>query len=209
MINHILFDLDSTLYSVKFGLEANMINYMREFLAEFLGTSIEQAMVERHKMIGNYGTTLEWLMAEKGFTDVDYYMHKLHPDNEADILPPHPELRDFLESLPCPCSILTNSPGFHADRVIKKMGLEGIFRKVFDIESNNFKGKPHAAAFWRALEALGLSPNETMFIDDHPRYVEGFLALGGRGILFDENDIHKEYPRDRIKDLRELTRFLD
>ena len=165
-------------------------------------------MAERHKFMDNYGTTLEWLMAEKGFTAVDEYMECLHPENEADILPPHPELRQFLENLPCPCSILTNSPGFHADRVIKKMELEGIFHQVFDITGNGFKGKPHESAFRRTLDALELEPEETLFIDDNPNYVKGFIDLGGRGLLLDENDAHGDFPHGRIKNLTELTRFL-
>jgi putative hydrolase of the HAD superfamily len=209
MIRHILFDLDSTLYSDRYGLEDNMIVFMKQYLARYLCTTAEEAMVERYKMMGNYGTTLEWLIAEKGFTAIDDYFSCLHPESEADSLPPHPELRRFLQALPCPCSILTNSPGFHARRIIKKMGLEGIFVRVFDIESNGFKGKPHEAAFRRALDALEMKPGETLFIDDNPRYVEGFLAMGGKALLFDENDAHKDFPHGRIGDLTELTRFLN
>jgi len=194
MIKHILFDLDSTLYSSSYGLEDNMVALMRQFLARYLCTSVEQAMVARGKTIGRYGTTLEWLMAEKGFTDIDEYMHALHP-----------ELRRFLESLPCPCSILTNSPGFHAERIIKKMELEGIFRHVFDIESNGYRGKPHPAAYHRALEAIGRAPDEVLFIDDRRQYAEGFLAIGGNALLFDEEDAHGDYPHGRIKDLKELV----
>ena len=201
--------MDCTLYSVRYGLEENVSRLLRQYLAQYLGTSIEEAVAERLKRIAPYGTTLEWLMAEKNFTAIDDYLNYVHPEDEADSLPPDPELRLFLESLPCPCSILTNSPGFHADRIIKKLGLEGIFQRVFDIESNNFKGKPHASAFRRALDALALKTEEALFVDDIPRYVEGFLVLGGRGILLDETDAHPDYPHQRVKSLRELTRFLD
>jgi putative hydrolase of the HAD superfamily len=156
-----------------------------------------------------HGTTIEWLIYEKGFSAIDDYYAYLHPESEADSLPPHPELRRFLEALPCPCSILTNSPGFHARRIIKKMGLEGIFVRVFDIESNGFRGKPHEEAFRRALDALELKPEETLFIDDNPSYVKGFLAIGGRALLFDEYEVHEEFPHARIADLTELTRFLN
>ena len=155
-----------------------------------------------------YGTTLEWLSSEKGLTDTDAYFAFMHPDNEADCLPPDPELRQFLEGLPCPCSVLTNAPDFHADRIIAKLGLEGIFRHIFDIKGNGLRGKPHASAFQKALDALGLSPQEALFIDDIPRYVNGYIVMGGKGILLDEKDVHENYPYEKIKDLKELTRFL-
>ena len=209
MIHHILFDLDCTLYSVDYGLEANVSRLIKEYTAKWLGLSIEESEALRREALKRCGTTLEWLRSEKGFTDVMDYLVYVHPENEADPLPPDPALRRFLEGLPCPCSILTNSPGFHAERIIKKMGLEGIFQRVFDLETNAFLGKPHESAFRRALDTFGLKPEEALFIDDIPRYVEGYIALGGRGLLFDEKDRHTDYPHARIKDIRELTRFLD
>jgi len=209
MIKHILFDLDCTLYSVHHGLEDNVRRRIQEFTMSWLGLPPEECMRQREEGLKRYGTTLEWLIREKEFTAVTDYLEFTHPSDEADFLPPDPELRSFLESLPCPCSILTNSPGFHADRIIKKLGLEGIFIRVFDIESNGFKGKPHASAFYRALDALAVKPEEVIFIDDMKRYAEGFLALGGKGILFDERDIHTDYPHLRIKNIRELTQYLD
>ncbi|MDR0497730.1 MAG: HAD-IA family hydrolase [Treponema sp.] len=209
MIKHILFDLDNTLYSVNTGLDAFFMRRLREYTSSWLKLPWEECQSLWKDGMTRYGTTLEWLISEKGFSDVDDYNAYIHPDYEADSISPDPELRRFLESLPCPCSILTNSPFFHAERIIKKLKLEGIFRHVFAIEAGGLKGKPHAAAFNRALDALGLTPKEALFIDDIPRYVNGFLVLGGRGLLIDENNIHKNYPHDKIRYLKELTRFLD
>lgn len=208
MIRHILFDLDCTLYSIHYGLEENVSRRIREFVALWLGFSPEENERLRMEGLKRHGTTIEWLMAERGFSAVaDYYAH-VHPEDEADSLPPDPELRDFLESLPCPCSILTNSPRFHAERIIKKLALEGIFRWIFDIEGNGHRGKPHASAFYRALDTIGVKVEDALFIDDLPRCTEGYLALGGRAVLFDERDFYKEYPHERIQNLRELTKFL-
>lgn len=209
MIRHILFDLDCTLYSARYGLEEKVVSRMWQYLAQYLGISVEEAAVERKKRNDKYGTTIEWIMAEEGFTDIDDYMAKIHPEDEADSLPPDPELRRFLEELPCPCSILTNSPRSHAERIIRKLGLEGIFRNIFDIESGGYRGKPHISVYRRALDTLGLLPGEVIFIDDVRRYVDGFIAIGGRGILFDEENAHPDYPHARIKNLRELVQFLD
>ena len=209
MIRHILFDLDSTLYSVRYGLEEKMRHRIQEFVIPWLDLPREEAMRQWKDGFKRCGTTIEWLTSEKGFTAVDDYHAYTHPFDEAEPLLPDPQLRSFLENLPCPCSILTNSPDFHADRVIKKLELEGIFQQIFDIKYNNHMGKPHASAFYRALEVLGLQPEEVLFVDDLPRYVEGYLAIGGRGILLDELDAHTDYPHQRIKSLYELTRFFD
>jgi len=209
MIRHILFDLDCTLYSVHYGFEDNVGRLIQDFSSSWLNLSPEECKRQRSEGLKQYGTTLEWLTREKGFTDVTGYLEFVHPENEADTLLPDPQLRSFLENLPCPCSILTNSPGFHADRIVKKLGLEGIFVRIFDIETNGLRGKPHASAFRLALDTLGLKPEEALFVDDMKRYVEGYLALGGKGILFDERDIHTDYPHPRIKSLKELTQFLD
>jgi len=208
MIRHILFDLDNTLYSVNYGLEDHFLDRIQEFTASFLGMSREECEPLRREAMKRYGTTLEWLSTEKGFTAIDDYFVFMHPEGEADCLPPNPELRQFLLNLPCPCSVLTNSPRFHAERIIKKIELEGVFQHLFDIESSGLRGKPHEPTFRAALETLGLKAGEVLFIDDTPRYVNGYILIGGKGILLDENDVHKNYPYEKIKDLRELTRFL-
>ena len=213
MIRHILFDLDSTLYSARYGLEDSFAVRLKEYtvswLVDSLNLSAEECERLREEGYKRHGTTLAWLCNEMGFTAVDEYLAYVHPENEADSLLPDPELRRFLETLPCPCSILTNSPLFHADRIIKKLGLEGIFQRIFDITYNKGKGKPNASAYFVALDVFGLTPAEALFIDDLPHYVQGFLAIGGRGILLDEMGVHGDYPHERIGSLRELTRFLE
>ena len=209
MKKHILFDLDSTLYSVRYGLEDSFSSRLKEYTTSWLGLPPEECERQRQEGFKRHGTTLAWLVTEKGFTDIDGYMAYVHPEDEADCLCADPELRKFLEALPCPCSILTNSPLFHAERIVKILGLEGIFYRIFDLTFNHGRGKPNAAAYLRPLDTLGLTPDEVLFIDDIPYYVNGYLNIGGKGLLLDEMDAHKDYPYERIKNLRELTKYLD
>jgi putative hydrolase of the HAD superfamily len=208
MIKYLLFDLDNTLYSCRYGLEDNVSRRMREYTAALLGCSPEEAWQRRKEYLAHYGTTLEWLQAEKGFTDVEDYLAAVHPKDEAENLPPHPELRALLESIPIPKAILTNSPREHADRILDKMGIGDLFTHIFDIRLNNFVGKPGARAFHRALEAIGARPEEVIFIDDYPRYVQGFIDIGGQGLLLDENNVHSHYPHERIRNLQEIKNYL-
>jgi putative hydrolase of the HAD superfamily len=208
MITCLLFDLDNTLYSCRWGLEEGVRRRMQEFSAAFLGVSPEEAWRQRMTGGGRYGTNLEWLMEEKGFTDVESYLAAVHPRDEADCLPPDPALRAFLADIPLPKAILTNSPREHTDLILRRLGVTDMFTRVFDIRENNFKGKPRREAFTYALDALGTAAEAALFVDDAPRYVGGFIGLGGRGLLLDETDAHPHFPYPKIRSLEELTRFL-
>jgi len=209
MLNYLLFDLDNTLYSSACGLEANVRERMQKYSAAFLGLSAEEAWKERMDKVHLYGTNLEWLIGEKGFTDIEDYLATVHPPDEADSLQPNPALRKFLEGISVPKAILTNSPREHADRIIDKLGLEGIFTHIFDVRLCNFIGKPHPDFFRAALNILDEQPDTVLFIDDLPRYVEGFIKLGGHGLLYDENNLHPDFPHPRIQRLEELSAYLN
>jgi putative hydrolase of the HAD superfamily len=210
MITHLLLDLDNTLYSAKLGLENNVALRLEEFLSGYLNISIEESRNLHQNIVQQYGygTTIEWLIAEKGFTDIDAYYEIINPDNEADVLSHDPHLRGFLESIPIPKAILTNSIHKHANNIIDRLGIRDQFEHIFDISYNNFRGKPHANAFFKALETMNARPETTLFVDDFPVYVEGFIKIGGNGVLFDEFDRYASFPYRRIKNLREIINFL-
>ena len=182
---------------------------IQNYAAAFLGLSVEETWKQRVDRMHLYGTCLEWLMADKGFTDVEDYLAAVHPIDEADALPPDPALRKFLEGIPIPKAILTNSPREHVDRVLGKLGFEGLFTHIFDVRMCGFLGKPHPDFFSNALNILGASIDTVLFIDDVPRYVEGFIHMGGTGILFDEKNQYSDFPHPRIRHLEELTAYLD
>jgi len=211
LYTHILFDLDNTLYSCRTGLEARVAERVREYTAAYLGVTVEEAVAERRKGIHRYGTTIEWLMEEKGLAGgaaIDDYYRKVHPEDEADGLEADPVLRGFLQSLPCPCSILTNANREHADRILRRLGVEDLFAEIFDMRRNGYRGKPRRDVFVSVLEALGAAAKEVLFVDDVPAYLTGFLELGGRGILLDELDAHSGYAGERIRSLREIRALL-
>ncbi|MDR2478782.1 MAG: HAD-IA family hydrolase [Treponema sp.] len=207
-LKYLLFDIDNTLYSSRWGLEDNVRCRMKQFTAAYLGISPEEAWLQRMERVKDYGTNLEWLMAEKGFTSAEDYFAAVHPPDEADSLPPDPLLRDFLAGLPVPKAILTNSPAEHARLILDRLGITHLFTHVFDVRQCNFRGKPRPEVFNHALKVLGVSAAEVLFIDDSPYYVEGFIALGGRGLLFDENDVHSDSGLPRIRELKELAALL-
>jgi putative hydrolase of the HAD superfamily len=212
-IQCVLFDLDETLYSKTLGLEQAVSRRANEYVAAYLKLSPEEALDLRRRRIkeGVYGTTLEWLLAEKGLDTaaVEDYFAFIHPENEADSLGADSLLRAFLVSLrPLPIAILTNSTREHADRVLGKLGIGDLFSSIFDIRTNGLKGKPRSDVFYNALAQLGTPPENCLFVDDVEMNVAAYRALGGIGVLFDEFDSHTAFPGPRIRRLEELRGFL-
>ena len=208
MLSLLLLDLDNTLYPESRGMDHDIVERMNGFVARYLGISTRAALALRRERAKNYGTTLEWLTVEQGFTDPESFFAAVHPEGEEYCLEPDPELVRAHDALDLPKAVLTNSPSEHAHRVLRKLGVADRFAAIYDIRFNGLRGKPHAEAYRRACEASGVEIEETFFVDDMPRYVRGFLDLGGRGILVDEADRFASEGLPRIRGLVELPDYL-
>ncbi|HEY9055073.1 MAG TPA: HAD-IA family hydrolase [Rectinemataceae bacterium] len=208
MVKALMFDLDNTLYSERTGLEFRVLERINAFAGEFLGLSPAEANLRRREGVNRFGTTLEWLIFEQGFNDPERYFAYIHPEDEIDCLSADPRLALLLDSFPMDKIILTNSPLEHAERVLDALGVKNRFSAIYDIRFNSLVGKPHPRSYLKALEASGLDVETTLFVDDLPRYVRGYQALGGRGILKDEGNRFGGQGFERIEDLSELSSIL-
>jgi putative hydrolase of the HAD superfamily len=208
MLRYLLLDLDNTVYSETYGLEHEVLRRMTEFSARYLGLDLEETMARRRSRMSVYGTTLEWLMNDYGFTDVEGYFGVIHPEGEEEPLSPDPALCRLLDSIKLPKAIFTNAPREHAERILSRLGLSKCFTEIYDIRFNMLKGKPHADAVQRVCSACGVEAMDALFVDDVPRYVRGFIEAGGRGVLIDELDRHHEAGLPRIHSLLELPDIL-
>ena len=186
MIQHLLLDLDNTLYPASSEMDTGITRRMQEYVAHFIGVSFEEGVRLRANRPYKYGTTLEWLKAEYGLTDEEEYFLAVHPEEETNELIPDPALRPYLLSLGLPMSLLTNAPTAHAKRVLQFFDVSDVFIGIFDINFHKGKGKPHADCFLNTLAAVGHSITDTLFVDDHPKYIRGYKALGGKAVIVDE-----------------------
>jgi putative hydrolase of the HAD superfamily len=209
MIRALLFDLDNTLYSEATGLETAVLQRMNQFVADMFNLPFAEAGKFRREHAKPYGTTLEWLMREKGFAEPERYFSYIHPEGEEDCLEPDHVLRLMLNSIPLPKAVLTNAPREHAERILAKLGIAECFIEVYDIWFNELLGKPNPKAYLRALDASGFSLAETLFVDDLPKYVKGYVDLGGPAVLKDEMNRFPDMPCRRIKTIYELPEVLD
>ncbi|MDY4611196.1 MAG: HAD-IA family hydrolase [Sphaerochaetaceae bacterium] len=209
MIRHILFDLDNTLYSKVYNIEPGVNQRITQFIADYLSISLDEAKEQRRRNIPKrYGSCTKWLHAEKGLQDINQFYSAIHPVEESKPLKADPELRDFIKSLPVPYAILTNSPMLHVENILQRLEIADLFPVVIDVCQNGLVGKPQESAYRKALDALRAEPETTLFIDDSPTYVEGFLSMGGQGVLIDEFNDYPAWPHEKIQKLEELRRFL-
>lgn len=188
MIQHLLLDLDNTLYPRSSGLGLYMGRRMADYIVEHLNVSRERAQELRREGLARHGTTLRWLMVEHGMTEVERFLDYVHPENLGEFLTEEHRAtaQHALRSIDLPASILTNSPREHAARVLGWLGLEHRFDHVFDIRLNQMKGKPHRSAYYQALRTMGAKASETLYADDVLEYVLPFRDLGGYAYLVGE-----------------------
>lgn len=217
MITNLLLDIDNTLYPSTSIIDTNMLKRMITFISKFLNLSHEKTAELRLASIGPYGTTLEWLRAEHNFTDVEAYFQFIHPDEEKNEIEFDPNLRSLLQKLAekYHLTALTNAPTIHADCILNHLQVYDLFDGVYDLESNDLKGKPYRNAYLKAIEEKGFTVAQTLFFDDHPKYIKGYSDIGGKGVLVDSTDqykndsLTKEAPFARIKTVYEIPALLE
>lgn len=195
-IEHIIFDLDNTLYPASGAMDEGITKRMQDCIMKHFNCNREEAIQIRKENIRNHSTTLEWLRSS-GFTDVEGFFAHVHPENEADEVDFNPELRSFLMGIKIPKIILTNAPKEHAERVLKKLNVQDLFETICDIRSCDFLGKPYYTAYQKALDLCGGTIENTIFIDDLQKYTDGYAAIGGTAILLGNktgNPLNPESP---------------
>lgn len=181
-VKHLIFDMDDTLYPPCGAMHKGINQRIISGVAEFFGISVEEAAEKRKANIIFHSTTLEWLRSE-GLTDVEWWFRHMHPENEADELQFIPELPPFLEFIQIPKIILTNSPMEHADRVLEKLKVRKYFDDVLDLRKTKMLGKPYPKAYEIALQTVGGTFDDTLFLDDLVKYTDGWEMLGGTAVL--------------------------
>ena len=83
----------------------------------------------------------------------------------------------------------------HAERVLNFFNISDLFLGIFDISYNQGKGKPQPEAFTKPLAAVHKTVEETLFLDDCPAYVQGFVQIGGQSVLIDEKDRYTDFTK--------------
>lgn len=207
-IKYIFFDLDNTLYPASSRVEHEFNNRIIKYVAKFLGINKNEADKLRAEGFLEHGTTVSWLIAEHGLTDIEDYLEWIHMKDIGKYISPNPELCAMLKRISIPRSILTNAVREHAERVLAALGISHEFERIFDIRDYNFHNKPSLVSYKTALSAIDVPVEHILFIDDNISFLQPFTDLGGRVLLIDES---RKYPNSvypSIQNIIELEDFL-
>ncbi|HJV66080.1 MAG TPA: HAD family hydrolase [Geomonas sp.] len=165
----LVFDLDGTLYNnARMGELVNLgaCNY----IAHLNGVSVEQADAmlreARYSMVES-GGTLSRAVISLGGNLKDLHERLSQDVTPEGILSVEPRVPQLLKALATRFAvhIYTNNNRSLSARIMKEIGVSGLFGKVFTIE-DYWRPKPDQAALQGILEAIGCRPEETLFVGD-------------------------------------------
>jgi putative hydrolase of the HAD superfamily len=176
-----VFDLDNTLYPGESDLFAQIDAKMTAYVSQLLSVEPAEARQIQKQYYGTYGTTLAGLMALHQVDPHDF-LHHAH-DIDVSLLAPDPELGRLIDMLPGKRLVFTNGSRAHADRVVRRLGLDGLFADHFDIVDTGFTPKPSRTAFDRLIARHGFAPDRAAMFEDLARNLEPAHALGFKTVL--------------------------
>jgi putative hydrolase of the HAD superfamily len=175
-----VFDLDNTLYPHHL-LWQQVDDRIRQYVAEFLRVTKDEAFKLQKDYYKRYGTTMRGMMTEHGINP-DEYLEFVHQIDHSP-LEPNPALGAAIESLPGRKLILTNGTRKHADAVMRKLDIHQHFEDVFDIVAADLDPKPLPQVYDRFLAKHGVDPKKAAMFEDLARNLEAPHALGMTTVL--------------------------
>jgi putative hydrolase of the HAD superfamily len=176
-----VFDLDNTLYPHHLNLWEQVDMRIRDYIANFLALTHDEAFKLQKDYYRRYGTSMRGLMTEHGM-DPDEFLAFVHQIDHSP-LTPNPALGNALEKLPGRKLILTNGTRAHADAVLRRLEIDRHFEDVFDIVAGELEPKPLAQTYDRFLARHGVDPARAAMFEDLARNLEVPHRLGMTTVL--------------------------
>jgi putative hydrolase of the HAD superfamily len=176
-----VFDLDNTLYPHHLNLWEQVDMRIRDYIANFLKLTHDEAFRLQKDYYLRYGTSMRGLMTEHGM-DPDEFLAFVHEIDHSP-LTPNPALGNAIEKLPGRKLILTNSTRAHANAVLQRLEIDRHFEDVFDIVAGELEPKPLAQTYDRFLARHGVDPARAAMFEDLARNLEVPHRLGMTTVL--------------------------
>jgi len=180
-INTWVFDLDNTLYPSSCNLFAQVDVRMTDYICSLLNISRESACQIQKNFYRDYGTTLRGLM-NCYQVDPDEFLDHVH-NIDYSWLAPNPALAAAIACLDGRKLIFTNGSRRHAENVLKQLGLDRIFDKIFDIKDADYIPKPEHAPYRQFLRDYDIMPQHAVMFEDLAYNLQAPKALGMRTVL--------------------------
>jgi putative hydrolase of the HAD superfamily len=165
-----VFDLDNTLYPREINLWQQVDTRIRDYVAQFLGVSAEDAHRIQKDYYQRYGTTMRGMMTEHGVS-ADDYLRFVHAIDHS-MLMPNPALGAAIEKLPGRKLILTNGTVEHAQAILMRLEIHEHFEDVFDIIAAELEPKPAAQTYDKFFARHDITPSRAAMFEDLARNLE-------------------------------------
>ena len=180
-VNTWVFDLDNTLYPHHLNLWQQVDVRIRDYIANFLKLTHEEAFRVQKDYYKRYGTSMRGLMTEHGMKPDDFldYVHAI----DHSPLQPNPALGAAIEKLPGRKLILTNGTRKHAQAVTRALAIDHHFEDVFDIIAAELEPKPSPMTYNRFLLQHGVDATRAAMFEDLARNLDAPHVLGMTTVL--------------------------
>jgi putative hydrolase of the HAD superfamily len=219
MIKAALFDLDGTLLNRDASVQKFLLNQY-ERLNNWLGHIQKKQYISRFTELECHGYVWkdkvyqqmidEFNIKEVSCDDLlkDYVKHFKY------YCVPFPYVTEMLEELKSgsiSLGLITNGLGkFQMDN-IKALGIDTYFQTILVSEWEGIK-KPNPEIFKRALGSLGVQPNESIYIGDHPdNDIRAARAIGMVGIWKKDaqwNHVDSDFTIQGLEEIPPIIRSL-
>ncbi|KAG0235494.1 hypothetical protein BGW41_000739 [Actinomortierella wolfii] len=199
------FDIDNCLYPKSTGIAALMRKRIEDYFAN-VGFPVDEYQDLSYRYYLDYGLAIRGLV-------------KNHPDDKVDgslpletILQDDPELRNMIKTLNVEKKwLFTNAGKNHALRVIKYLGLEGLFDGLTycDYLEDDFACKPERKAFEKAMREAGVvHGSNCFFVDDSAANVDMAMDLGWTAVHVADDCSTSNFGHFQISNVKELPKVL-
>jgi putative hydrolase of the HAD superfamily len=186
MLEYLIFDLDNTLYPKSLGIFDLVIERIRNYMEVRMGFEKTRALELRQEYLKKYGSTLRGLMIHQHINPEDYldYVHDVGVEEK---LSPNPALANLLGHIPVEKAIFTSGHRPHALKVLRCLGVEQYFPRIFDIAFTHYIPKPNPEPYRQILDSLKIVGHECMMIEDLPANLHPAKELGMTTVLVGQN----------------------
>ena len=185
-----VFDLDNTLYPASCRLFDQIDKRMTRYVADFLGIPPDEAYQLQKDYFRDYGTTMNGMMVNHQM-DPEAYLHYVH-DIDHSPVQPAPELAVALEALPGRRLVFTNGSRDHAQRVLERLGIAGLFDGVHDIKASNYVPKPSPETYAAMVDHMGVTPSKAAMFEDIARNLLVPHEMGMQTVLVRTSSPHAD-----------------
>jgi putative hydrolase of the HAD superfamily len=215
MLECILFDLDNTLYPKSLGIFDLVVERIRHYMEKRMGFEKNLARELRQEYVRKYGSTLRGLMIHQNINPEEYleYVHDVGVEEKVCA---SPALAELLRTIPVEKAIFTSGHRPHALRVLRCLGVEPYFPRIFDITYTHYIPKPNREAYCQVMDSLGIQGEKCMMIEDLPENLKPAKEMGMTTVLVDQDlsgiqkmDGFVDYEIADILDLKKLLERID